>query len=110
MHTFLVKNSTILSSIIRITEAFKWAYALRTELGDPIGDADIRDYVNSVVKNLTSDAWAIEKYRNISDTFTINNARDYGAVYYTPEDHGTAHVSILASNGDAVSMTSTINL
>ena len=94
----------------RITEAFKWAFALRTELGDPIGDDDIRAYVNSLVSNLTSDEWAVEKYGKISDRVTINNASHYGAVYYTPENHGTAHVSILAPNGDAVSATSTINL
>lgn len=94
----------------RIIEAFKWAFALRTELGDPLGDEEIRDYVNSLVSNLTSDEWAVEKYRKISDSFTINNASHYGAVYYTPENHGTAHISILAPNGDAVSATSTINL
>ena len=94
----------------RITEAFKWAFALRTELGDPLGDASIRDYVNSVVQNLTSDEMAVEAYGKISDRATINNASHYGAVYYTPENHGTAHVSVLARNGDAVSATSTINL
>jgi len=94
----------------RITEAFKWAFALRTELGDPIGDDEIRAFVNSLVSNLTSDEWAVEKYGKISDRVTINNASHYGAVYYTPENHGTAHVSILAPNGDAVSATSTINL
>ena len=31
----------------RITEAFKWAYALRTELGDPY-DADISDIISEV--------------------------------------------------------------
>ena len=95
---------------MRITEAFKWAYALRTELGDSTGDEDIRDYVNSLVLNLTSDAQAVEKYEEISDSVTINNASHYGAVYYTPKNHGTAHLSILAPNGDAVSATSTINL
>ena len=32
----------------RVTEAFKWAYALRTEIGDPLGDDEIHDYVNQV--------------------------------------------------------------
>lgn len=94
----------------RVTEAFKWGFALRTELGDPLGDKEIRKNVNNLVKNLTSDEWATEKYKKISDKFTVNNASYYGAVYYTPVDHGTAHVSVIAPNGDAVSATSTINL
>ena len=28
---------------------------------------------------------------------------------FVPNDHGTAHIAILAPNGDAVSVTSTIN-
>ncbi len=32
---------------LRVTEAFKWAYALRTELGDP-SDPEITDIVNEV--------------------------------------------------------------
>ena len=44
------------------------------------------------------------------DDNTMTDPSEYGAVYYTPDDHGTAHVSILAANGDAVSATSTINL
>ena len=84
---------------------------MRTELGDPIGDSDIRKYIHSIVKNLTSEEWAQEKFNSISDFKTINDASHYGAVYHTPpEDHGTAHVSVLAPNGDAVSITSTINL
>jgi gamma-glutamyltranspeptidase/glutathione hydrolase/leukotriene-C4 hydrolase len=76
----------------------------------PIGDDSIRDYVNSLVQNLISDEMAVEVYGAISDRVTSNNASHYGAVYYTPEDHGTAHVSVLARNGDAVLATSTINL
>ena len=33
----------------RIVEAFKWAYALRMEMGDP-EDPDIADYINQVIK------------------------------------------------------------
>ena len=43
----------------------------------------------------------------------INDFRTYPSSFYGPlpvkDDHGTAHISILA-NGDAVSLTSTINL
>jgi len=34
----------------------------------------------------------------------------YGAVHYSVDDHGTAHVSIIAPNGDAAAITSTVNL
>ena len=121
----------------RMTEAFKWAYAQRTELGDSLGDPDIADIVNSVVRNITSEEWALRTFRNISglysvqplinwgilltacppcltklftDTMTVDDPSEYGAVYYSPTDHGTAHISVLAANGDAVSATSTINL
>jgi gamma-glutamyltranspeptidase/glutathione hydrolase/leukotriene-C4 hydrolase len=62
------------------------------------------------VANLTSDAYAFETFINIRDAFTVNNAEYYGADYYVPDDHGTSHTSVLAPNGDAVSVTSTINL
>jgi len=94
----------------RIVEAFKWAYALRTEMGDGLGQEDIRDYMASLVTNLTSEQWAMDSFQKIDDDSTVNNAKHYGAVFYTPDDHGTAHLSIIASNGDAVSITSTINL
>ena len=50
----------------RMIEAFKWAFATRTELGDPVGDPDIRDHVNSVVNNILSEQLAAEKFTNIS--------------------------------------------
>lgn len=93
----------------RITEAFKWAFALRTELGDP-NDPEINAFVTQLMSNMTSEHWAENKFNKINDQKTENNASYYGAVFYAPENHGTAHVSVLAENGDAVSATSTINL
>lgn len=63
-----------------------------------------------MVSRLTSADWAASVRANISDEATRADPAQYGAVYYAPEDHGTAHISVLAENGDAVSATSTINL
>lgn len=63
-----------------------------------------------LVANLTSGEMALAAFGMINDTFTVNNASYYGAEYSTPEDQGTSHMSILAPNGDALSLTSTINL
>jgi len=46
----------------------------------------------------------------IDDFKTVNDPQFYGAITYSPEDHGTSHVSVLDANGLAVAVTSTINL
>ncbi|TRY70401.1 hypothetical protein TCAL_02843 [Tigriopus californicus] len=93
----------------RLAEAFKYAYAIRTKLGDP-NDEDIAEEVLGLVKNMTSDTWAFESFSKINDSFTINDPEYYGADFSIPNDHGTAHCSVVSQNGDAVTVTSTINL
>ena len=44
----------------------------------------------------------------------INDEKTFETSYYSPagsikDDHGTAHMSVIAPNGDAVALTSTIN-
>ncbi|XP_063904513.1 scoloptoxin SSD14-like isoform X3 [Zophobas morio] len=89
----------------KIIEAFKYAYARRTELGDT-------SFVNitNLLHNLTSPEYAEMIRKEIKDNHTSNNPKDYGAIFYGKSDHGTAHISVLAENGDAVSVTSSINL
>ncbi|XP_033324257.2 glutathione hydrolase 1 proenzyme [Megalopta genalis] len=88
----------------RFVESFKWAYAKRTQLGDP-------KYVpvDSLIRNLTSASYADAIRSNIKDDTTHTNPEYYGAVTVVPEDSGTSHVSVLAPDGSAVSVTSTIN-
>jgi gamma-glutamyltranspeptidase/glutathione hydrolase/leukotriene-C4 hydrolase len=89
----------------RIIEAYKLAYARRSELADP-------DYVESakeLIKNLTNIDYANEIRKKIDDERTHNNVEYYGGHFVSNEDHGTAHISILAPNGDAISVTGTIN-
>ncbi|XP_033118890.1 glutathione hydrolase 1 proenzyme-like isoform X2 [Anneissia japonica] len=86
----------------RIVEAFKFAYAKRSALGD-------QDYVDveELVKNMTSDEYAKELQEMITNN--THNTSYYGPLFGNEEDYGTAHLSIVDENGMAVSMTSTIN-
>ncbi|XP_049817564.1 glutathione hydrolase 1 proenzyme-like isoform X2 [Aethina tumida] len=89
----------------RIIEAFKYAYAKRTELGD-------MSFVNvtELIHNLTSTEYADSIRMKIKDNFTSDDPKYYGAIYYQKEDHGTSHMSVIAPNGDAVSVTSSVNI
>lgn len=93
------------TTVHRMVEAFKYAYARRTELGDP-DFIDIKD----LLANLMSEEYANSVRSQIMDDRTYEEAGHYGAVFYNPEDHGTAHISIISPEGDAVAVTSTVNL
>ncbi|XP_052280993.1 glutathione hydrolase 1 proenzyme-like [Dreissena polymorpha] len=94
----------------RVTEVFKHAFSVRQQLGDNnVGSEAFRTYVAELVRNMTDPSFGYARRQQINDT------RTFGSDYYHPivdsawEDHGTSHLSVLASNGDAVSITSTIN-
>ncbi|XP_035691050.1 glutathione hydrolase 1 proenzyme-like isoform X2 [Branchiostoma floridae] len=88
----------------RIVEAFKFAYAKRTELGDPNFIE-----IDELVRNMTSGDFADSLRLRIDDAMT-HNYTYYGPSFALTPDGGTAHLSVLGPNGDAVSVTSTINL
>lgn len=89
----------------RVVETFKHAYGIRTRLGDPPFVIGIDD----LIRNLTSKDYADYIREKIYDDKTFTSYDYYGADFTAPEDHGTAHVSVLAPNGDAIAVTSTIN-
>ncbi|XP_011696819.1 PREDICTED: gamma-glutamyltranspeptidase 1-like isoform X2 [Wasmannia auropunctata] len=89
----------------RIVETFKWAYARRTELGDP----DFVEGIDALLTNLTSNDYAEMIKRRIKDDRTSQDPEEYGVNTTTVADAGTSHVSVLAPDGSAVSVTSTIN-
>ena len=59
--------------------------------------------------NITSKEWAADKHDRTDDDRTYNDTDHYEANFFTPEDHGTAHISVVAPSGDAVAVTTTIN-
>ncbi|XP_065092605.1 glutathione hydrolase 1 proenzyme-like isoform X2 [Ochlerotatus camptorhynchus] len=99
--------STVKSTIItyhRIIEAFKHTYGKRSLIGDP-RFVDIDD----LVRNLTSPEYGELIRQTIDDSSTKHNPQDYGGQFFMKDSHGTAHISLLGPNGDAVSVTSSIN-
>lgn len=87
----------------RTVEALRLAFAKHSSLGDDRNSAALSKVIESM-PNLASDLRA-----KITDDGT------HDTTYYKPEyrlsdDFGTDHVSILGPNGDALSITSTINL
>lgn len=89
----------------RIIETFKHAYGVRTRLGDP----PFVQGIDELLSNLTSKSYADFIRQKIDDKRTFTDYEFYGADFCTPEDLGTAHISVLAPNGDAIAVTSTIN-
>ncbi|XP_074635710.1 glutathione hydrolase 1 proenzyme-like [Acropora palmata] len=89
----------------RIIETFKFAYKYRSLLGDPVYEKG----VNETVKEMMSTKLADELRHLITDNET--HPHDYYGTprYDVPIKTGTTHLSVLAANGDAVSLTSSVN-
>ncbi|XP_062582561.1 glutathione hydrolase 1 proenzyme-like [Saccostrea cucullata] len=94
----------------RIVEIMKFAYAKRSNLGDPDQESQsFKDTINSMIYNMTSSSYAEYVKSKISDS-TTQDTTHYGPTYHDSANMGTSQLSLLAPNGDAVSVTSTINL
>ncbi|KAJ6398005.1 hypothetical protein OIU77_018923 [Salix suchowensis] len=87
----------------RLIESLKHAFAVRMRLGDP-------DFVGvaQVVSDMISPKFAQELKKTIHDNMTFDPGH-YGGRWNQIDDHGTSHLSIVDSEQNAVSMTSTVN-
>ncbi|XP_054923394.2 scoloptoxin SSD20-like [Dermacentor andersoni] len=89
----------------RFIEACKFGFAKRSLLGDPRFE-DVRD----VLQNLTSWDYANATRWKIDDDRTYQDPTHYGLdTAPAPENRGTAHLSLWEDDGDALSVTSTVN-
>ncbi|KAH8387244.1 hypothetical protein KR093_005848, partial [Drosophila rubida] len=101
----LADDESTARTVHRITEALKFGFASRSELGDPRFN-DVRE----LVSQLNNPDSAAQKRAKINDTYVLAGPQEYGAQFSTTEDpYGTSHLAVLAPNGDAVSVTSSIN-
>ncbi|XP_056313956.1 glutathione hydrolase 1 proenzyme-like [Danio aesculapii] len=81
----------------RIIEAFRFADAQKKNLSDPLSGNS-----SQFVKNMISDSFADHIRSLIKD--------DHKQISYSVEkDNGTSHLSVLAEDGSAVAVTSSIN-
>lgn len=87
----------------RFIEACKFGFGLRYLIGD-----DNFDDSTDLYKTL-SDQNIINEYKERISETNVFPSNYYGSKGFN-EDHGTAHTSIVAPNGDAVAITSSINL
>jgi len=91
----------------RLVEAMKHVFAMRLSLGDP-------SFANtsSCVDAMLSDSYMQALQTNTSDA-TVLPIDSYGGKYSAKHastlDSGTTHISVMDAQGNAVSMTSTIN-
>lgn len=100
-------NSTILT-YHRIIEAFKIAYGKSTELRDL--DFQVGS-VRELFKNMTSYSESFRMKINDSGSFEdIEHNKAHDISFFGQDDHGTSQISVIAPNGDAVSVTSSLNL
>ncbi|CAN4097253.1 unnamed protein product [Withania somnifera] len=89
--------------IHRQIEALKHSFAVRMNLGDP-------DFANvkNVVNDMLSTKFAKQLKKTIYDNMTFS-PNHYGGKWNQINDHGTSHMSIVDSERNAVSMTTTVN-
>jgi gamma-glutamyltranspeptidase/glutathione hydrolase/leukotriene-C4 hydrolase len=90
-----------------IVEAFKLSYAYRVLLGDPEFNTTVQEVENFMLNK--SDVQKLRDRLIRSNTTFPPEHYTEGSPFHIPLRTATSHLSVLAENGDAVAVTTTIN-
>uniref|UniRef100_A0A914DD72 Gamma-glutamyltransferase n=1 Tax=Acrobeloides nanus TaxID=290746 RepID=A0A914DD72_9BILA len=96
----------VVENLHRFIEASKFAFAARLNLGDI-------DFVNnslSISKEIVTAAWTSAMRAKITNTTHDDSYYNGTQNFYMHDIRGTTHISVLDAEGNAASVTSTINL
>ncbi|XP_019637038.1 PREDICTED: gamma-glutamyltranspeptidase 1-like [Branchiostoma belcheri] len=99
------KDSTKAVTYQRLVEAFKFAYAQHTTLGDP----DKAPNVTGIVNRIISKEEAKKLRGKIDDTQAFTSPDHYGPFYTLGDDKGAGHVSVIGPELDMVSISSSLH-
>lgn len=91
----------------RILEAFKFGYANKEKLADPV--KGIKEQVENATNVMISKEDANRIRNKTSTVNTTMGANFYGRIVGLPEDKGTSHISVIDPAELIVSVTTTIN-
>ncbi|XP_055911963.1 scoloptoxin SSD14-like isoform X2 [Eupeodes corollae] len=89
----------------QVVESFKHAYGQRTKLGDMHFEPEIEPVFNQI----TDPKFAEELRKLIFNDKTFENYEYYGAEFANNDDHGTANMAVVDFEGNAITVTSTVN-
>ncbi|XP_055844095.1 glutathione hydrolase 1 proenzyme-like [Episyrphus balteatus] len=89
----------------RFIEASKHAYGQRTKLGDMHFEEGIEDIYNQII----DPKFAADIRKLILDDKTFTSYQYYGAEFANNDDHGTANMAVIDFEGNAITLTSTVN-
>ncbi|GMG35919.1 unnamed protein product [Ambrosiozyma monospora] len=97
----------------RMIETMKWMGSIRSHLGDIGIYNDNKTAINEhndLYDHFLSDEYADEVVSKIDDYKTLPSWRDYNPAYEPNDPKGTSSLSIIDNHGNAVSITTTVNL